>query len=150
MTGVIPWVAPVSWQGRGSGSTDRFERQFVTIKVEPWVSEETVRRTYREAQVRMLHGDNRPVKNKQLDLFRFVSSRTDPSTLYGRERARVAKELVPEWDRVHPTTPMAATLAASGETTTVRSANASADEPLELRSVTEIHAPRKLPSRPVL
>ena len=102
LTGLTPWVAPVSWQGRGNGPTGRFERQFVTIKVEPWVSEETVRRTYREAQVRMLHGDNRPVKNKQLDLFRFVSSKTDPSTLYGRERARVAKELVPEWNQVHP------------------------------------------------
>ena len=70
--------------------------------MEPWVSEETVRRTYREAQVRMLHGDNRPVKNKQLDLFKFVSSKTDPSTLYGRERARVAEEFVSEWDQVHP------------------------------------------------
>ena len=102
LTGVTPWVAPVSWQGRGSGPTGRFERQFVTMKVEPWVSEETVRRTYREAQIRMLHGDNRPVKNKQLDLFRFVSSKTDPTTLFGRERAKAAKVLVPEWNREHP------------------------------------------------
>ena len=101
LTGVTPWVAPVSWQGRGSGPTGRFERQFVTIKVEPWVSEETVRRTYREAQVRMLHGDNRPAKSKQLDLFRFVSTKTNPCTLYGKERAKVAKELVPKWDREH-------------------------------------------------
>ncbi len=59
------------------------------------------RSTYREAQVRMLHGDNRPIRNKQLDLFRFVPSKTDPSTLCGRERARVTKELVSEWDQVH-------------------------------------------------
>ena len=105
LTGVTPWVAPVSLQTRGNGLTYRFERQFITIKVEPWVSEETVRRTYREAQVRLLQGDNHPAKSKQLDLFRFVSTRTDPYTLYGRERARVAKELVPEWDRENPHNP---------------------------------------------
>ena len=99
LTGKTPWIAPVTLQARGVGAHGMFERQFVTIKVEPWVSEETVRRTYREAQVRMLRGDNRPAKKKQLDLFRFVSSRTDPFTLYGKERARVARALVSEWDR---------------------------------------------------
>jgi hypothetical protein len=79
-----------------------FQRQFVTMKVEPWISEKTVRRTYREAQVRMLRGDNRPAKSKQLDLFRFVSGKTDPFTLYGRERAKVTKTLVPEWDQRNP------------------------------------------------
>lgn len=104
LTGETPWVAPVSFQGRGVGSetTGLFGRQFVTIKAEPWISEETVRRTYREAQVRMLQGDNRPAKDKQLALFRFVSSRTDPFTLYGKERARAAKELVSVWDRTNP------------------------------------------------
>jgi hypothetical protein len=102
LTGENPWVAPVTLQARGSGSPYGFQRQFVTLKVEPWVSEETVRRTYREAQLHMLRGDNRPAKSKQLNLFRFVSSRTDPTTLYGRERARVARELLPEWDRENP------------------------------------------------
>ena len=102
LTGETPWVAPVTLQARGVGIDGMVERQFVTIKVEPWVSEETVRRTYREAQVRMLRGDNRPAKSKQLDLFRFVSSRTDPFTLYGKERARAARKLVPEWDRENP------------------------------------------------
>ncbi len=120
LTGDTPWVEPVSVQARGTQSDvpapaslyearhggviyGQFERQFVTIKVEPWVSEETVRRTYREAQVRLLQGDNRPAKNKQLRLFRFVSARTDPFTLYEKERARAARELVPEWDRENPT-----------------------------------------------
>ena len=102
LTGETPWVAPVTLQARGVGTGDVFQRQFVTMKVEPWISEETVRRTYREAQVRMLRGDNRPAKSKQLDLFRFVSGRTDPSTLYGRERAKAAKTLVPEWDQENP------------------------------------------------
>ena len=102
LTGETPWIAPVTLQARGVGTRGMFERQFVTMKVEPWVSEETVRRTYREAQVRMLRGDNRPAKSKQLDLFRFVSSRTDPFALHGKERARAARELVPEWDRENP------------------------------------------------
>lgn len=102
LTGETPWVAPVTLQARGIGTEGMFERQFVTIKVEPWVSEATVRRTYREAQVRMLRGDNRPAKSKQLDLFRFVSSKTNPFTLYGRERAEAAKILVPEWDCENP------------------------------------------------
>ncbi len=50
----------------------------------------------------MLRGDNRPAKSKQLDLFRFVSGKTDPFTLYGRERAKVTKTLVPEWDQRNP------------------------------------------------
>ena len=102
LTGKTPRIAPVTLQARGVGTGDVFQRQFVTMKVEPWISEETVRRTYREAQVRMLRGDNRPAKSKQLDLFRFVSGRTDPSTLYGRERAKAAKTLVPEWDQENP------------------------------------------------
>jgi hypothetical protein len=72
------------------------------VAVQPWVSKETIRRTYWEAQVRTLHGGNRPVKNKQLDLFRFVSSKTTPSILYGRARSRVVKDLVPGRHQVHP------------------------------------------------
>jgi len=102
LTGATPWVAPVSWQARGIGHNDLFERQFVTIKVEPWISEETLRRTYREAQIRLLQGDNRRTKDKQIRLFRFVSARTDPYGIYREERAKAAKALISEWDQENP------------------------------------------------
>jgi hypothetical protein len=102
LTGIAPWVAPVSMNARGTGLSGLFERQFVTIKAEPWISDETIQRTYREAQIRLLHGDNRPTRNKQIRLFRFVSSRTDPYGLDKKERAEVAKALILEWDQKHP------------------------------------------------
>ena len=102
LTGDTPWVSPVTLQARGSGRSGLFEHQFITIKAEPWVSEETIRRTFREAQVRMLQGDNRPVKDKQTKLFRFVSARTNPYGMYREERAKVAKTLIAEWDRENP------------------------------------------------
>lgn len=68
--------------------------------MEPWVSEETVRRTYREVQVRLLQGDNRPTRDKQVKLFRFLSARTDP---YGLDKsAKAAKALISEWDHENP------------------------------------------------
>jgi len=102
LTGKTPWVSPVTVQARGTGRSSLFEHQFITIKAEPWVSEDTIRRTYREAQVRMLQGDNRPTKAKQIRLFRFVSARTNPYGVYREERAKVAKMLVSEWDRENP------------------------------------------------
>jgi hypothetical protein len=102
LTGATPWVAPVTLQARGLGHDDLFERQFVTIKVEPWISEETIRRTYREAQIRLLQGDNRRIKQKQVRLFRFVSARTDPYGISREERANAAKALISEWDQENP------------------------------------------------
>jgi hypothetical protein len=102
LTGRAPWVAPLSWQARGSGVVWSFEHQFITIKVEPWVSEETLQRTYREAQLQLLQGDNRPAKDKQVKLLRFVTSRTDPTTLTPNKRARMAKELLAKWDEQNP------------------------------------------------
>src|SRR5215207_8347489 len=99
---VLEGVSPVTLQARGTGRSSLFEHQFITIKAEPWVSEDTIRRTYREAQVRMLQGDNRPTKAKQIRLFRFVSARTNPYGVYREERAKLAKMLVSEWDRENP------------------------------------------------
>jgi hypothetical protein len=102
LTGTTPWVAPVSVGARGTGQAGIFERQFVTIKAEPWISEATILRTYREAQVRLLQGDNRPTKDKQTRLFRFVSSKTDPYGLNKKERTKIAKRLISEWDKENP------------------------------------------------
>jgi hypothetical protein len=102
LTGATPWVAPVSLQARGIGHSGLFERQFVTIKAEPWVSEETIRRTYREAQIRLLQGDNRRTKDKQIKLFRFISARIHPCGIYREERAKAAKALMSEWDQENP------------------------------------------------
>jgi hypothetical protein len=102
LTGATPWAAPVTLQAQGLGHDDLFERQFVTIKVEPWISEETMGRTYREAQIRLLQGDNRRIKQKQIRLFRFVSARTDPYGIYREERAKTAKALIAEWDQDNP------------------------------------------------
>jgi hypothetical protein len=102
LTGATPWVAPVTLQAQGLGHDDLFERQFVTIKVEPWISEETIRRTYREAQIRLLQGDNRRIKEKQIRLFRYVSARTDPYGINREERAKAAKALISGWDQENP------------------------------------------------
>jgi hypothetical protein len=102
LTGVTPWVAPVSMEARGTGRAGLFERQFVTIKAEPWISEEAIQRTYREAQVRLLQGDNRPIRDKQTRLFRFVFSRIESYGLEKKERAEAAKKLISEWDRNNP------------------------------------------------
>ena len=92
----------VELAGQRIGGSLVVRHQFITIKVEPWVSEETLQRTYREAQLQLLRGDNRLAKDKQVKLLRFISSRTDPTTLTPNKRARMAKELLAKWDEQNP------------------------------------------------
>jgi hypothetical protein len=49
-----------------------------------------------------LKGDNRPAQDKQVKLLRFITSRTDPTTLTPKKRAQIAKELVAKWDEENP------------------------------------------------
>jgi hypothetical protein len=46
----------------------------VRLTFEPWISEDTIRRAYRSLQL----GDNRPLEEKSLALFRFVTEYTEP------------------------------------------------------------------------
>jgi hypothetical protein len=52
------------------------------LEAAPWVSAKTVARAYRSAQRRILHRDNRPIKEKNLKLFRFVTERLEPTGLF--------------------------------------------------------------------
>ncbi len=66
----------------------------ISLTVEPWVTAETVRRVYRRYQREMLGGDNRPMSERNLALFRFVTKRTDA---WGRRPQW--RRLMVEWNR---------------------------------------------------
>jgi hypothetical protein len=126
LTGEIPARPPLrvsyEWKGAGVGSRAlKVSQGVVTLEVAPWVSAKTVNRAYRIAQKRILRRDNRPIKEKNLKLFRFVTERLEPTGLfeYGKpqfppseewmtedelikhgdfEKKPTGRELVREWD----------------------------------------------------
>jgi hypothetical protein len=113
LTGEVPWVVPVSWQARWFGreqtissfrkEEDSFSYGFITLKVEPWVSPESVQQIYREAQ-RSLRGEHRSrrLEDKSLKLLQFVIERVNVADLSLRERRKLAPELVAAWDKENP------------------------------------------------
>ena len=102
LTGEPPWVAPMTWQTRAFGFDYNLASYgFITLKIEPWVSAETVLQSYRHIQRGLLGGDNRPLR-KNLKLLRFVIERTNPASLSPKERARIGGELVAGWDQENP------------------------------------------------
>jgi hypothetical protein len=68
----------------------------VTLRIAPWVSFETVRRTYRQAQIELGGKDNRPLGARNLAVFRFVVSRRT-----GQHSVPSWNKLMAEWNRVH-------------------------------------------------
>jgi hypothetical protein len=86
LTGEIPARPPLrvsyEWKGAGVGSKAlKASQGVVTLEVAPWVSAKSVHRAFREAQSRILNRDNRPIKEKNLRLFRFVTERLEPTGL---------------------------------------------------------------------
>ena len=98
LTGKTPWVAPLTWQFRGTGSPlDSWSYGYITLKVEPWVSASVVARVYSDLQHQLLGKDNKRVGEKNRELFRFVISRMTSDGSLPK-----ARELVKEWDRANP------------------------------------------------
>jgi hypothetical protein len=98
LTGETPWVAPLTWQFRGTGSgPDSWMYGYITLKVEPWVSASVVERVYSDLQHKLLGKDNRRVGEKNRELFRFVTEHRNSDGSLPK-----ARELVKEWDYVYP------------------------------------------------
>jgi hypothetical protein len=87
LTGEIPARSPLrvsyEWKGAGVGGRAlKASQGVVTLEVAPWVSAKTVERAYRSAQRRILGRHNRPIQEKNLKLFRFVTKRLEPTGLF--------------------------------------------------------------------
>jgi hypothetical protein len=76
LTGQAPSIAAIGhsidWR-MGSHGT----RAVINLHVEPWVSVERVTALYRELQTQILGGHNRPISERRIALFRFVTERAD-------------------------------------------------------------------------
>jgi hypothetical protein len=121
LTGEVPWVAPVTWQSRWFGGEqtissfseegDSFSYSFITLKVAPWVSPQSVAQVFREA-LGKLRGEHRSrrLDDVSLKLLEFVTERIDPLTLTPEEREltprqlkrRMGPKLVAAWDKENP------------------------------------------------
>jgi hypothetical protein len=118
LTGEAPWVSPVTWQARwfgGESTIDSFRQEgetfsygFITLKIEPWVSPESVQQVYREAQQNLIAEHRvRRLEDKSLKLLQFVTERMDPLALTPEERKltlrqlkrRMGSSLVADWDK---------------------------------------------------
>ena len=126
LTGEIP-ARPslqVSYKQKNAGVGSKalkVSQGMVILEIAPWVSAKTVERAYRSAQKRILRRHNRPIKEKNLRLFRFVTERLEPTGLYedggprfppgeegdtedeliaygAYEKKPTGRELVREWD----------------------------------------------------
>jgi hypothetical protein len=98
LTGETPWVAPLTWQFRGTGGgLDSWSYGRITLRVEPWVPAQIVKQVYSSVQHQLLGKDNKRIGEKNRELFRFVIGRMGPGGSLPK-----ARELVKEWDRENP------------------------------------------------
>jgi hypothetical protein len=79
-------VVPVWW-----GTSAR-----ITLSIAPWVPAKTVLKAYRAVQRQMLGGDNRPLSQRNLAIFRFVTDRME-----GGDRRTPWRTLLAEWNLAH-------------------------------------------------
>jgi hypothetical protein len=96
LTGQTPVVAPlghsINWHVGSHGN-----RAVINIHVEPSISVERVTALYRDLQSAILgHRYNRPVSERRIALFRFVTEQADDSGEIPPWRT-----LMPEWNRRH-------------------------------------------------
>jgi hypothetical protein len=97
LTGAVPLWWPVRRSIVRLWDED-FEYQALTLVVEPWAPASTVLRAYRAAQQQMLSGrENRPLRRKNLELFRFCNVRMAD----GNESPDWGL-LALEWNEAHP------------------------------------------------
>jgi len=72
-------------------------RAVINLHVEPWVSAERVTALYRDLQKAILrHRHNRPVSERRVTLFRFVTEHTNEDG-----ETESWRKLLPEWNRRH-------------------------------------------------
>jgi hypothetical protein len=91
---VNPFEARISYGFAGEGS----RRALITLTLEPWVSADNVRRTYKATQDQVLGRDNRRVSDHNLRLLRFVEERTGPDG----KRLAPWRDLMDAWNEEHP------------------------------------------------
>ena len=68
--GFFPLRATTTTMGR-----PEFDDATISIEALPWISSETLLELYKRSQESLLSGDNRPIRRRNLELFRFVESR---------------------------------------------------------------------------
>jgi hypothetical protein len=112
LTGETPYVAPMTLRGKmksyetfGPYPPAGFEYALISLTVEPWVSADSVKRVYQDAQ-RRWNGSSPPIREKNRKLFSFVTEKMQNAmgtiALRPNEKRRKGKELVAEWDRRNP------------------------------------------------
>lgn len=97
VTGTPPPIHPLrvefqKWQVKAG-----FENVFLSLRVQPWVSVETVSRTIRHLRRRLVTPTGRPPSQRAREVVEFVNSRTEPD---GKRPAWPA--LQDSWNKTHP------------------------------------------------
>jgi hypothetical protein len=74
LTGTVPFISPlqafIDWKPMGVR-----KQAAIHLIVSPWVASDIVGRVFREGQRNLLEADNRPIEQKAIALFRFVTER---------------------------------------------------------------------------
>jgi|SRR5215217_3333322 len=95
LTGEWPKLSTVTaWIGWGDDKN-------ITITADSWVSSETIRKLYRQLQHQIRGGDNRPLSEKSLAVFLFVTEVCADLYYSGGEKPSW-NELLARWNERHP------------------------------------------------
>jgi hypothetical protein len=98
LCGMVPVIQPLKVGYRHS--LGPIEHATITIRVEPWVSAQTVEASYRRVQKELLGRENRPLMGTGLDVLRFCLPYFEPAGgNQSWEHLRV------EWNRTNPDRP---------------------------------------------
>lgn len=98
LTGEVPAMPPARGQYKVKRGNHYAYGQ-ITLTVMPWVPAKTVSELYRKVQRQALGGDNQPLKEKALNLVRFVMEHVYPVGLSSEERRRLGQRLIDEWNQ---------------------------------------------------
>jgi hypothetical protein len=95
LTGEAPWVPPISARINHSGVLgSSVGYSTISLTFQPCVPADTVESVCRQAQRRVLDGDNQRIREKNLKLLRFVTERAD-----AKGNLPAGRALVEEWDK---------------------------------------------------
>lgn len=113
LTGIGPLVQPISVRLNMMGRNyNQYNSGSISMVIEPWVSAESVMKTYRQLQQYLLNRTNRPMisKNGQLhgiEIFRFFTQQMKP--VPGKSKSwdddiyvPTWRELSEAWNKIHP------------------------------------------------
>jgi len=110
LTGLPLVVQPISVGAtvEDSYGVYRYHRGTITLKIEPWVSADSVLRTYRQLQQQLFGHPNHPIRSERLlELFRFVTHEMqivrNSEKYWDHEVVRPTwQELLDRWNQAHP------------------------------------------------